>query len=119
MNHHIHLLLNAGKSRTNVLTSFKTTQLVWDSEASFGLTFFLADSIDYVECDIDVKDISKLNKVIGFRTILHKFTATNSDLLHFPALSYHLPLADICFFSFQAYHQLCGGSSELDGDKTA
>ena len=47
----------------------------------------------------------------------HKFTATNSDLLYVPALSYHLPLADICLFSPQAYHQLYDGLNELVGDK--
>ena len=68
MNNHIHLLLKACKSKIDVLKSFETTQLVWDSGASFELTPYHADFIDYVECDIDVKDISKLNKVIGFGT---------------------------------------------------
>ena len=38
-------------------------------------------------------------------------------LLYVPALTYHLPSADISCFSPQTYHQLYGGSSELDGDK--
>ena len=88
-----------------------------DSGASFGLTPYCANFINYVECDIDVKDISKLNKVICLGTALHKFTATNGDLLYFPVLSYHLPSADICLFSPQAYHQLYGGSSELDDER--
>ena len=80
------MLLKVGKSKTDVLKSFKTTPVAWDSGASFGLTPYCADVIDYVEFDIDVKDTSKLNKVIGFGTMLHKFTATNSDLLYVPAL---------------------------------
>ena len=68
-----------------------------------------------MECDIDVNDMSKLNKVIAFGTTLHKFTATKGDQV--PALSYHLPLADIYLFSSQAYHQLYDGSSEWDGNK--
>ena len=68
MNHHIHLFLNAGQSRMDMVKSFERTLLVWDSGASFGLTLFCADFIDYAECDIDVKDNSKLNKVIGFGT---------------------------------------------------
>ena len=47
----------------------------------------------YVKHNIDVKDISKLNKVIGFGATLHKFNAKNGDLLYAPALSYHLPWA--------------------------
>ena len=85
LNNHIHLLLKASKSKINVLKSFKTTLLVWNAGA------------DYEEFDIDVKDISKLNKVIGFGTKLHKFNATNCDLLYVPVLFYHLPSADICF----------------------
>ena len=73
--------------------------------------------MDYVECDIDVKDISKLNKVIRFDTTSNKFTTTNGDLLCVPALSCHLPSADIWTFSPQAYHHLHGCSNELDGDK--
>ena len=65
-------------------------------------------SKDNVECDTDVKDISKLNKVIGFE---------NSDLLFVPAHFFYLQIADLCLFSPQAYHQLYGGSSELDVDK--
>ena len=53
--------------------------MVWDSGAYFGLTPFHANFIEYVECDIGVKDISEPNKVIGFGTTLHKFTATSSD----------------------------------------
>ena len=81
------------------------------------MTPFCADFIDYVKCDNDGKDISKLNKVIGFGTILHKLLATNCNLLYVSALSYHIPSANIHLFSPQAHHQLYGGSSELDGDK--
>ena len=42
---HIHLLLKAGKSRTDVLKSFKTTALVWESRTYFGLTFFVQISL--------------------------------------------------------------------------
>ena len=66
MNHCIQLVLNAGESRTDMVQSFKTTLLVRDSIASFGLIPFCADVIHYVECDIDVKHIFKLNKVVDF-----------------------------------------------------
>ena len=76
------------------------------------MTHFHADFIDYVECNINVKNISKLDKIIGFGTTLHKFIAMNNDLL-----SYHHPSTDVHLLSPQANHQLHGGSSELDGDK--
>ena len=72
--------------------------------------------MDCLESDIDVKDMSKINKVIGFGTTLHKFTATNCDLLYVPDLFHHLPSADIHLFTPQAY-QVYGDSSELDGNK--
>ena len=47
--------------------------------------------MDYVECNFDVKDTSKLNNIVGFGTLLHKFTSTIGDLLYVPALSNNLP----------------------------
>ena len=51
----------------------KSLILIWDNGASFGLTPFRSDFIDYVETDITVKDVTKINKVIGIGTMLHKF----------------------------------------------
>ena len=39
--------------------------LIWDTGASFVLTPFRQDFIEYVECKIQVKDISKTNTVVG------------------------------------------------------
>ena len=47
--------------------------LVWDTGASFGLTPFRGDFIDYVKCNIQVNDIARTNIVIGIGTTLHKF----------------------------------------------
>ena len=85
--------------------------------SSFRLIPFHADYIDYVECDIDIKYIYKLDKVVGFGTTSNKLTATNGDLLYALAHSYHPPSADSPLFSPQAYHEFYVGSSELDGDK--
>ena len=87
MNHHIHLLLTAGQSRTDAVKSLKTTPLVWYSGAPFGLTPFCADFIDYMEHDSNVKDSSKFNKIIGFGTTYHKFPAMNGGLLFVPVLT--------------------------------
>ena len=51
----------------------KSLILIWDTGASFGITPFRSDFIDYVEADIAVKDVTNINKVIGIGTTLHKF----------------------------------------------
>ena len=51
----------------------KPLMLIWDSGASFGLTPFRSDLINYAEADIRVKDVTKINRVIWIGTILHKF----------------------------------------------
>ena len=55
INHHTNLVLRAGQAWTGMVKYFKTTSIVWNSDASFGLTPFCADCIDYMECDTDVK----------------------------------------------------------------
>ena len=99
---------------TNIAT-FWNYQLVWDTGASFGLTPFCADFIDYVECQIPVKDISKTSMVIGIGTTLHKFMV-NGEPIWLPCLSYHLPSAQIHLSSPQTYHTLYGGHSVVQGD---
>ena len=102
-------------SNTN---GYMDVPLIYDTGASHGLTPFRADFIDYHECDIPVKDISKVNRVRGIGTVMYKMIATNGDVLFVPGIAYHLPTADIRLFSPQTYHQLHGGSSEIDGDRT-
>jgi hypothetical protein len=55
------------------MVDFKHTPLIWDMVATHRLTLFLKDFIHYHPCDIPVKDISKVNRVIGVGTIMHKF----------------------------------------------
>ena len=97
-------------------SSFKQTPLVYDTGASYGLTPFRADFIDYQPCTVMIKDIARTNQVKGIGTVMYKFLATNGDVLYLPSLAYHLDTADIRLFSPQTYHQLYGGSSKLDGD---
>ena len=94
--------------------TFTGCPLVWDTGASFGLTPFRADFIDYVECDIPVKDISKTNRVIGICTTLHRFRSGGKSFW-MPCLSYHLPSAEIRLFSPQVFHTLYGGESTVGG----
>jgi hypothetical protein len=50
----------------------KTTMLIWDTGASFGLTPFISDFIDYVKCKIPVWDVTRVSTVICIGTTLHK-----------------------------------------------
>ena len=95
----------------------KTLILIWDTGGSAGLTPFCSDFIDYVDCDIEVLDVTKFNKVIGIGTTLHKFVNAAGNDIYLPCVSYHLPLTDVRLFSPQVYLQICGGHSIVNGDE--
>jgi hypothetical protein len=95
----------------------KTLILIWDTGASAGLTPFQSDFIDYVKCEIDVRDITKVNKVVGIGTTLHKFVDNNGNHVYLPCVSYHLPTTDVRLFSPQIYHQLHGGHSVVNSNE--
>ncbi len=78
---------------------------------------FRSDFIDYVKCKIDVCDITKVNKVVGIGTTLHKFVDNNGNHVYLPCVSYHLPTTDVRLFSPQIYHQLHGGHSVVNGNE--
>ncbi len=95
----------------------KALILIWDTGASAGLTPFWSDFIDYVECEIDVCNITKVNKVVGIGTTLHKFMDNNGNHVYLPCVSYHLPTADVRLFSPKIYHQLHGGHSVVNSNE--
>ncbi len=74
---------------------FKHTPLIWDTGATHKLNPFMKDFIHYHPCDIPVKDISKVNRVIGVGTVMHTFRATNGEDIFLPGVSFHLLTADI------------------------
>jgi hypothetical protein len=82
----------------------KSLILIWDTGASYGLTLFRSDFIDYVKCEIPVRDVTKVNTVVGIGTTLHKFTDINGNPVYLPCVSYHLPETDVHLFSPQTYH---------------
>ena len=43
----------------------KSLILIWDTDASYGLTPFQGDFIDYVKCELPVRDVTKVNTVVG------------------------------------------------------
>jgi hypothetical protein len=69
----------------------KSLTLIWDTGASYGLTPLRSDFIDYVKCEIPVRDVTKVNTVVGIVTTLHKFTDINGNPVYLPCVSYHLP----------------------------
>ena len=77
----------------------KTLILIWDTGGSAGLTPFCSDFIDYAECDIDICDVTKVNKVIGVGTTLHKFVNIAGNNSYLLCVSYHLPSTNIRLFS--------------------
>ena len=101
----------------NIPASSKEMVLAWDTGASYGLTPFRSDFVDYVKCNIPVNDVTKVNTVIGIGTTLHRFVDENNQEVFLPCVSYHLPATDIRLFSPQTYHQIYGGNSTVDGDK--
>ncbi len=48
----------------------KSLILIWDVGASHGLTPFWSDFIDYVKCELPVRDVTKVNTVEGIGTTL-------------------------------------------------
>eukprot|EP00956_Cyclotella_meneghiniana_P025138 scaffold51757_cov42-Cyclotella_meneghiniana.AAC.11 len=105
-----------GSKRASSVTFNKTCPLVWDTGASFGLTPFYGDFIDYTECSITINDIARSNQVVDVGTTLHKFKH-NGSYIFIPCLSYHLPSANIRLFSPQTYHTIYGGHSTVNGDR--
>ena len=95
----------------------RTMMLVWDTGSSYGLTPFKSDFIYYVECDIPVKDVTKVNKVIGIGTTLHKFIEINGQDIFLTCISYHLVQTYVYLFSPQTYHQMHGGPFIVHGNQ--
>jgi hypothetical protein len=94
----------------------KSLILIWDAGASYGLTTFRSDFIDYVKCEIPVRDVTKVNTVVGIGTTLHKFVDIKGNPVYLPCVFYHLPKTDVHLFSPQMYHQMHGEYSEVRSD---
>jgi hypothetical protein len=80
----------------------KALILIQNTGASYGLTPFMSDFID----NVSVRDITKVNNVIGIGTTLHKFTNIKGFPLYLPCVLYHLPETDVHLLSPQTYCQM-------------
>ena len=94
----------------------KTLILIWDLGASFWLTPFRSDFIDYVKADIPVKDVTKINGEIGIGTTLYKFKNYQGKDIFLPCVLYNLTQTHVRLLSPQTYHQMIWGHSSLNGD---
>ena len=91
--------------------------LVWDTWASYGLKLFMSDFIDYVERNILVKDMNKINRFIVIGTNLHKFIESNGQDILLPYISYHLTQTYVRLISPHTYHQMNDGHSIVHGNQ--
>ena len=85
--------------------------LVWDTGASYGLKKFRSYFIDYVKCDFMVKDVTKMNRVIGTGTAINRFIDINGQDILLPFISYCLTQTYVRLLYPQNYHQMHGGHS--------
>ena len=63
----------------NQVDNFKTMVFTWYTGILFGLTPFKTGFVAYVECDILVKYVTKVIKVLGIKITTHKFYYTKGD----------------------------------------
>ena len=66
-----------------------------------------------MEADIPVKDVAKIDWVIGIGNTLQKFQNDQGKDIFLPCVSYHLPTTDVRIFSPQTYQHMHGGNSCL------
>ena len=67
--------------------TYKNNPLIWDTGSSFGMTTFRSDFIDYVEADIPVKDVTKVNGVIAVGTTINNILYLNVHDCYLPCVS--------------------------------
>ena len=61
------------------VSNFHTMVLICDTSSLFGLTLFKDYLINYVECDILVKDVTTVKNATVIGTTTYKFENTKGD----------------------------------------
>ena len=84
---------------------------IWYTGESFGLTPFQSYFIGYTKTDITVMDVTKINRVIGIGTTLHKFQNDQGKDIFLPCVLYHIYTTYVRLFSPQTYQKMHGGYS--------
>ena len=91
--------------------------LVWNTGDSYGLTPFRSDFIDDVKCYITVKYVTKLNRVIGIGTNLHKFIKITGQDIFLTVISYHGTQKYVRFFYPHTYYKMNCSHSTVKGNR--
>ena len=115
LNHRLSILrhCHGGKDKYKKHT-YNDTMCVVDTGASIGLTPYRADFIDYLPLEgATIKDISKVNNVLGVGTVMWKLKSRRGDEVFIPCVAYHMPECDIRLMSPQCYFQAHGGHAEM------
>ncbi len=92
------------------------TLLVYNLGASASLTPFKSDFFDCVKCSIPVRNISKVDELIGIGTTFHKFVDTKGQFVYLPQVADDFLSSEVHLFSPQVFHQNCGGKGIIFGD---
>ena len=93
--HQVNISLEAQHGMFDLRASFVDCPLVWDNGATYSLTIFRGDFIDYEERSIPVQHISKTTMAIRIRTVMWNTKEPISGTIYLPILCYFLPIADI------------------------
>ena len=92
-------------SRPPAESGYFNSPVVLDTGASSGLTPYRGDFISYRKVNIPLRDVSKINHVIGVGTVAWRFKDKHGNVKIVHCQAYHLPTADIRLFSPQNYYQ--------------
>jgi hypothetical protein len=87
---------------------------IFNTGASIGLSPYRADFIDHLPLeDATIKDISKVNKVLGIGTDMWKLKSRKGDEVFIPCVAYHMPECNIRLMSPQCYFQTHGSHADI------
>jgi hypothetical protein len=92
-------------SRPPAESGYFNSPVVLDTGASSGLTPYRCDFISYRKVNIPLRDVSKINHVIGVGTVAWRFKDKHGHVKIVHCQAYYLTTADIRLFSPQNYYQ--------------
>ena len=89
----------------------KCTSSICFTGASYGLKKFKSDYVHYIDNEINVKDVTNVNWVIGIGTTVNKCFDQNGVAWYLPYMLYHMQRTYVFIFYLMTYHQIHGGHS--------
>ena len=76
---------------------------------------FRSDFVGYVMCDVPVKYITNITRVVSIGTNLQKIINSDIKEVFLPCVSYHIIQTDVLLLSPQTYQHIHGGYYEVYG----